>query len=104
MGEAGVALGGRGESGELGEAVVALGRRGESGELVEFLSEAYYVCVQTSFFQGFFFFFLRWTLTIKLVTILLLFYVLFFLGHKACGILSSLTGDRTHTPCMGGEV
>ena len=39
---------------------------------------------------------------IESVTILLLFYVLVFSGHEACGILARLTrGSNLHTPGIG---
>ena len=58
---------------------------------------------------GFLFFFLRfflmWTIYkvfIESVTIVLLFHVLVFSGHEACGILARPTrGSNLHTPCIG---
>ena len=38
---------------------------------------------------------------LEFMTVLLLFHVLVFFGHKACGNLSSLTRDWTHIPCIG---
>ena len=51
------------------------------------------------FFKGFF----MWTVFKVFVTILLLFYLVFF-GHKACGILALRPEIEPTSPALEGEV
>ena len=53
------------------------------------------------------FIFLTWTIFevfIEFVKILFLFYVLFFFGHEACGILVPQTGIKPTASALEGEV
>ena len=50
---------------------------------------------------------LIWTIFkvfIEFVTILLLFYVLVFFGHKACGIPAPCAGLKPTLPALEGEI
>ena len=54
----------------------------------------------------FFLFLLSWASLSRALaeSICLLFYVLFFFGHKACGILASQLGIKLILPALEGEV
>ena len=61
-------------------------------------------CIEKRFIIFFFLrFFLMWTFLKCLLNLLqYCFYFMFwFFGHEACGILSPQTRDQTHTPCIG---
>ena len=55
------------------------------------------------FLKGYFKIFIL-NVCIDFVTILLLFYVLFFFGHKTCGILASQPGNEPASTALEGEV
>lgn len=75
----------------------------ESGELVEFLSEAYYICVQTCFFFKFFFFFLRWTIFKLLNLLQFCFCFLCVVGYVDMWVLTLQPGLNQHHSTSEGK-